>query len=246
MNNGLVFGNYPYGTRVEDETISLNRPDVIEIHGIFESADTLAASAPKMTLQTITTQTTTVSDLVVGEQVRGTVSGAIGILAEKLDDITISIAYKNDFIFEIDETVNFAESGATAVISGMNAPSFDVSSNYKFQTGQELTFYDHGRIKRKPNTSVPSGQLKVYYSSGYHPSTDDGDVVTIDSYEDFNYTTEIKAVQYKGEGIRVSDIIDVRPRVSNYSVTEDARSPLEFLGRTFNAAGQSAAICPGI
>ena len=241
LNNGLVFGNYPYGTRVEDETISLNRPDVIQIHGIFESADTSAASAPKMTLQTMTTQSTTTSDLVVGEQVRGAVSGAIGIVAEKLDDITISIAYKNDFIFEISETVTFVESGATAVISGMNAPSFDVSSNYKFQTGQELTFYDHGRIKRKPNTSVPSGQLKVYYSSAYHPSTDDGDVVTIDSYEGFNYTTEIKAVQYKGEGIRVSDIIDVRPRVSNYSVTEDARSPLEFLGRTFNAAGQSAA-----
>ena len=97
------------------------------------------------------------------------------------------------------------------------------------------------RIKRKPNTSVPSGQLKIYYSSAYHPSTDDGDVVTIDSYEGFNYTNEIKAVQYKGEGIRVSDIIDIRPRVSEYTVAEDVRSPLEFLGRTFNASGQSAA-----
>ena len=241
LNNGLTYGNYPFGTRVEDETISLNRPDVIQIHGIFESADNLEASAPKMTLQTITTQTTTVSDLVVGEQVTGQFSEAIGIVAEKLDDITISIVYLNDFTFELDETVTFAESGATAVISGMNAPSFDVSSNYKFQTGQELTFYDHGRIKRKPNTSVPSSQLKIYYSSAYHPSSDDGDVVTIDSYEGFNYTTEIKAVQYKGEGIRVSDIIDIRPRVSNYTVAEDARSPLEFLGRTFNAAGQSAA-----
>ena len=241
LNNGLTYGNYPYGTRVEDETVSLNNPDVIEVHGIFESANNLEASAPKMTLQTITTQSTTTTDLVIGEQVRGTVSGAIGIVAEKLDDITISIAYKNDFTFEIDETVNFAESGATAVISGMNAPSFDISSNYKFQTGQELTFYDHGRIKRKPNTSAPSGQLKIYYSSAYHPSSDDGDVVTIDSYEGFNYTKEIRAVQYKGEGIRVSDIIDIRPRVSEYTVAEDVRSPLEFLGRTFNASGQSAA-----
>ena len=83
--------------------------------------------------------------------------------------------------------------------------------------------------------------MKIYYSSAYHPSTDDGDVVTIDSYEGFNYTNEIKAVQYKGEGIRVSDIIDIRPRVSEYTVAEDVRSPLEFLGRTFNASGQSAA-----
>jgi hypothetical protein len=40
LNNGLTYGNYPFGVRVEDEVISLNTPDVIEIHGIFESADT--------------------------------------------------------------------------------------------------------------------------------------------------------------------------------------------------------------
>ena len=42
LNNGLTYGNYPFGTRVEDEVISLNFPDIIEIHGIYESADTSA------------------------------------------------------------------------------------------------------------------------------------------------------------------------------------------------------------
>ena len=59
LNNGLTYGNYPYGTRVEDETVSLNNPDVIEVHGIFESANNFEASAPKMTLQTMTTKSTT-------------------------------------------------------------------------------------------------------------------------------------------------------------------------------------------
>ena len=34
LNNGLTFGNFPFGTRVEDERISLNKPDVIRILGI--------------------------------------------------------------------------------------------------------------------------------------------------------------------------------------------------------------------
>ena len=40
LNNGLEFGNFPFGTRVEDEKISLNKPDVIEVLGIYESRDT--------------------------------------------------------------------------------------------------------------------------------------------------------------------------------------------------------------
>ena len=49
LNDGLTFGNYPFGTRVQDERISLNAPDVIEIHGIFESADTSNPSSPTLT-----------------------------------------------------------------------------------------------------------------------------------------------------------------------------------------------------
>ena len=240
LNNGLIFGDYPFGTRVEDEIISLNVPDIIEIHGVFESLDNLEASAVRLTLQNLTTLSVTTSDLVIGEKITGQFTGAIGIVAEKIDDVTISILYKNDIIFQIDETLRFEESGATAVISDIDQPSSNVSSNYEFQSGQELTFYDHGRLERKPNTLVPSSQLKIYYSSAYHPSTDDGDVVTINSYEGFNYATEIDQIQSKGEEIRVSDIIDIRPRVSDYVVTEGARSPLEFFGRTFDSAGQSA------
>ena len=40
---------------------------------------------------------------------------------------------------------------------------------------------------------------------------------------------------------RNSDIIDIRPRVSSYTVSENSRSPFEFFGRIFNASGNSAA-----
>ena len=48
LNNGLTHGNYPFGTRVEDEVISLNVPDIIEIHGIFESSDVNSPSCPQV------------------------------------------------------------------------------------------------------------------------------------------------------------------------------------------------------
>ena len=38
---------------------------------------------------------------------------------------------------------------ASALVSTLSTPSFNISSNYTFKTGQENTFYDFGRIKRK-------------------------------------------------------------------------------------------------
>ena len=42
-------------------------------------------------------------------------------------------------------------------------------------------------------------------------------------------------------GFRNTDLIDIRPRVSNYVVAESNRSPLEFLGRSLSGSGNSAA-----
>ena len=40
-------------------------------------------------------------------------------------------------------------------------------------------------------------------------------------------------------GVLNTDIIDLRPRVSDYTTATSTRSPLEFLGRTFNSLGNS-------
>ena len=53
LNDGLTFGNFPIGTRVQDDRIVLNNADIVRIHGIFESTDTTTASAPKMTLTSL-------------------------------------------------------------------------------------------------------------------------------------------------------------------------------------------------
>ena len=237
LNNGLSYGSYPFGTRVEDEIISLNTPDVITIHGIYESADTSGASCPQTTLQAINTPSTTSQELLIGERFIGQTSGAVAIVCEKLDNSNISFIYKNEIVFVEGETVEFEESLSSALISSLVTPSFNVSSNYSFQTGQERTFYDHGRIKRKVDSSAASKQLKIYFMNASYSSTDDGDITTVNSYDQFDYTTEIKDIDLN----RNTDIIDIRPRVSTFVTgITNTRSPLEFLGRSFNGSGQAA------
>ena len=235
LNNGLTFGNYPYGTRVEDEVISLNVPDVVTIQGIYESADTSTASAPKVSLLNIISPSTTTSDILIGERITGQTSGAVAIVAEIIDASTISYVYKNESVFLEGETLDFEESDINARVSVLTTPSFNVSSNYTFRTGQEDTIYTYGSIRRKAKSSAPVKQLKIYFTSASFDSTDNGDIVTVESYKNFDYSTEIKTVG----NYRNTDIIDLRPRVSEYTVSEGARSPLEFAGRTFNATGQS-------
>ena len=235
LNNGLTYGNYPYGTRVEDQLISLNSPDIISIQGIFESADTSVASAPKVSLLNIISPSTTTSDMLIGERIVGQTSGAVAIVAEIVDASTISLIYKNESVLIEGETIEFDESNINARVSVLTTPSFNISSNYTFRTGQEETLYSYGSIKRKLKSSAPVNQLKVYFTSAYFDTTDNGDIVTVDSYRNFDYSEEIKTVN----GYRTSDIIDLRPRVSEYSVAENVRSPLEFAGRVFNGAGQS-------
>jgi hypothetical protein len=236
FNDGLVYGKYPYGTRVQDETISLNTPDVIQIYGVYESADTTEPSAPKAVLASITSQSSTTSELIVGEEIVGSTSGSLAIVAEKLTSSQISLIYKNQNTFKEGEILTFSESNIQAQIVTLDSPSFDISFNYSFNNGQNGSFYDYATIKRKSGSSAPSKKIKVYFCNGYYESTDDGDITTVNSYSTFNYAQEISFIN----GIRVSDILDIRPRVSNYSITEGSHSPLEFNGRTFSSTNNSS------
>ena len=56
-------------------------------------------------------------------------------------------------------------------------------------------------------------------------------------HRDFDYSSEINSVS----NVRLTDIVDGRPRVSSFSVaTTNTRSPLEFFGRTFNGGQHSS------
>ena len=237
LNNGLTYGNYPYGTRVEDETISLNVPDIIRMHGVFETTTVDGTpSAPSMDLTSINSSSTTTTELIIGEYLVGQTSGAIACVAEKSDSDTITYIYKNDNIFVEGETVIFQESNVQAVISVLSESDFNISNEYFFNNGQKDTYYDYGTITRKSDFDAPTKAIKIYFESAYYDSTDTGDITTVDSYKTFDYVDEIQEVN----GLANTDMIDIRPRVADYTVSEGANSPLTFAGRSFNQAGQTA------
>ena len=235
-NDGLRFGNYPYGTRVQDKEISLNVPDVIKVHGIFESLDISNPSAPTAVLSTIISPTSSTADLVIGEKIVGRDSNSIAILAESLSSNQITFIYQNESVFTIGETIEFKESGVVATVSSLETPSKNITKSFTFDTGQRDTFYDYGRIIRSEGILEPQKKIKVYFEHAYYDSQDDGDITTANSYQLFDYKDEISY----HNGYRVTDIIDIRPRVSDYTVSLGARSPFEFEGRRFNQQGNSS------
>ncbi|MAC91177.1 MAG: hypothetical protein CMO99_01285 [Woeseiaceae bacterium] len=237
LNNGLEHGNYPFGTRVEDEIISINAPDILEIHGVFESSGTGDPIAPKMTFSAVTSQTSTTQDVVNGEILIGQTSGAIAICVGKPDNLSVSFIVKNQIDFIEGETAIFQDSLVEGIISVIVEESFNISSNYTFSSGQRKTIYGHSSLRRRKSSSAPTKKLITYFASAKYDTGDTGDITTVESYTSFDYATEIQSI----DGISNSDIIDVRPRVSNYTVSEGSRSPLEFEGRTYNQSGNSGA-----
>ena len=237
LNNGLTYGNFPFGTRVEDEKISLNTPDVIRVLGIYESVDTSAPSAPKATVTSLDGPTGKTTDLIIGEFIVGETSGARAVYAERLSDTQITYTPRNDINFVEGETLTFAESKVTCVLTTLDTPSKPISKKYKFNNGQKASIYGHSFLVRNPGEKAPTKQLKIYYTNAYYEATDDGDITTKNSYDSFDYDFDIQYVN----GERNTDLIDIRPRVSNYTASAGSRSPLEFLGRSFDGSGNSAA-----
>ena len=237
LNDGLSYGNFPFGTRVQDKIISLNAPDVIDIHGIYESNEVNPTSfgAPSMQLVQLNGPTATTDDLIVGELIVGQTSDASAVVAEIVNNTTIRYISKNNFKFVEGETITSQETEVSGIISDLDTSAFDISSNFTYSSGQNRTIYNYGFLTRTPDSDAPSKKIKIYFKNASFDTTDNGDIVTVDSYNDFDYSTEIKSVN----GYLNTDIIDLRPRVTNYTTTAGTRSPLEFLGRTFNGTGSS-------
>ena len=229
LNDGLEYGNYPYGLRVQDQEISLNVPDVYQIYGIFESNDTQDPTSPFMTLSQMDGITGTTNDLIIGEVLVGRTSGAKAIYLQKLDDTAIYFCYLNDSTFANAEVISFESSSVNAVSANVKLGSQNITTDYKFYNGQKGTFYDYSRIIRRARAARPARKLRIYYASSTYDPSDVGDITTINSYPGYNYGTQIQQVN----NIRNSDIIDARPRVAEYQIAEGARSPFEFEGRNF-------------
>ena len=234
-NDNLNYGSYPYGTRVQDSEICLNVPDVIKVHAVFESQNLQNPSAPKIVLANISPNNTTAS-ILVGEEFIGNTSGAVAICAGIVDNDEILFIYKNSSEFRIGEIVKFNESSIEATVSQITNNSKNITESFIFDNGQRESYYDYSKILRKQGSLDPQSKIIIYFDNLYYDVQDNGDVTTASSYLTFNYG---KDIQSQNE-IRNTDIIDIRPRVDNFSVQENVRSPFEFEGRIFTQTGNSA------
>ncbi len=149
LNDGLSFGNFPFGTRVQDDIISLNVPDVVKIFGIFESNDLNDPDSPSINMGSMDGPNSNTNDLIIGERFVGESSGAVGVYLTRNSDIGVGFVYLNDSVFEVNEIVKFKDSNVTGTVTIVNTGSSNVTQNFTFQTGQLGSFYGISNISRK-------------------------------------------------------------------------------------------------
>ena len=233
-NAGLTYSKIN-GIRVDDPQISLNLPDVVEVHAVFESSGTGDPEVPWLALSDIISPTSNTSDFIVGERFICEESNATGIFLEVRGGSQIYVVYLSDIRPTISEQITFLESQFTATISEINSGDKNIIKNYTLDNGQRKNYYDYGRLDRYANAQEPTGRLKIYFDSFSFDSSDTGDIVTVNSYLPSLYGTKIPSY----DNIRNTDVVDIRPRVGAYNSALE-RSPFDFESRNFDTAGGNA------
>ena len=231
LNDGLTYSQ-AYGTRVQDNEISLNVPDVVRVLAVYESTDANDPQLPVISFNGTTGSTNTNQDFNIGEWIVGKNTGAVGLIVARNDVNGLEYVYLNTFQFAIDEVIEGKDSKTQAIITNLTIGSRNVTKNYLLDDGQRDTYYDYSRIVRKRNVEEPKGRLKIIFQNYTIDSSDTGEFITVNSYSNERFKTDVPLYQNS----RLTDFIDIRPRVAPY--TDTSKSPFEFSSRKFDSDGQ--------
>jgi hypothetical protein len=228
INDGLSYSQI-YGTRVQDHQISLNLPDVVRVLAIYESNNTDNPKLPMMSF----TGTIGNQDFKIGEWIIGKTSGAVGIIVNKVESDKIEYVYLNSFKFSKNEIIIGKDSKTESIISNIFSGDKNITKNYILDDGQRDTYYDYSRIIRKKNVEEPSRKIKIIFQNYTIDSSDTGEFITANSYSKERFKHDVPYYQ----NYRLTDYIDIRPRVSPY-LLNSTKSPFEFDTRSFDGDGQ--------
>ena len=234
FNNGLSYSSV-YGTRVEDDEISLNCPDVYRVYGVYESENLENPKLPTIKLTDITGPTTTADNFVIGETIQSLFGVAKAIVVTK-DSTTnsLEIQYMNEERFIPGESILSASSLITAKVLLTTVGDKNIIGDYYFDNGIRPEYYDYSRLIKASNTFEPKRKIRAIYQKYSVDSSDRGDFFSANSYSPDVYQS-ISFTQSRGELFRNSDLIDFRPRVKDYDLNDpNARSPFEFAGKDFS------------
>jgi len=227
--SGLSTSQY-YGLRVEDDEISLNVCDVESVLGVFESSSSSDPSLPKITLTNLNSN---ILNSIQGERIIGSNSNAVASLVSRNGSNEVELVYLNENTFITGEIVTFEESSISGLVSIVEVGDKNIRDNFKLDNGQRSEYLDFSRIVRNPNTSSPSKRIKIIFNYYTIDSTDPGDFVGVNSYDKDRYSFNIPSI----DTFRVTDLIDLRPRVSPYT---SGSSPFEFNSRVFSSTTGSS------
>jgi len=216
-----------YGTRIQDSEISLNVPDAVKVLAVYESLDT---SQPTLDKLTVVSGLTLDADAFVGEKISGSSSGALAqVVTLPSSGNEVEFVYLNSQQFEVGEIVTFEESSNQSTVQSITPGSYsNLTQKYTLDKGQKEQFYDYSRIVRLKDSPAPSKQLLVIFDYYQLPANDEGDVFTVESYQDERFTDDVPHLQ---GGLRASDTLDFRPRVAEFTATD--KSPFDYTTRTF-------------
>ena len=235
FDDGLTWSSaFPFGTRVQDESISLNVPDVSRVLAIFESNDNSAPTLPQITVSSATDSFS--NNVLIGEQIIGAESGAVARVVDVVSGTRLNFVYENDKQFELLETVSLQTSGITANITTILIGDRNVSNDYELDQGQRTEYADIARIVRKADVAEPTRQLRIIFDK-LTTNEASGTVESVNSYNTLDYMREIPFLGRR----RASDFIDLRPRVNVYS-TASTDSPFAFESRSFSNSNCESAV----
>ena len=226
-----------YGLRVEDREISLNVPDVVKIVGVFESINTNLPVLDKLTFPSGLSLDTAA---ILGEKIVGDSSDAVAQITSLVSATEVEIVYLTPTKFTIGEIVNFSESSISTTLQLITVGSYlNITNRFELDKGQREQFYDYSRIVRRVNFAPPTRKVLVVFDKYEVPSSDSGDFYTVASYDEERFSNDIPIL---ANGLRATDTIDFRPRVSSYT---GALSPFAFTQRTFaNSVNPSFIVTP--
>ena len=217
-----------YGLRVEDEEISLNTPDAVNVIAVYESKNT---STPVLDKLTFVSGLNLDTNSIVGEKVIGQDSRAIGQIVSRTSN-TIDFVYLNANKFTVGEQVKFDESAIQSILQNVTSGNFlDRTNNYTLDKGHRAQYSDFSRIVRNSKSAVPSKKLLIVFDKYDVQPGASGDIFSVNSYTSDRYSKDIPAVGFN----RASDILDFRPRVQDFNVAAWTGSPFAFNNRIFTS-----------
>jgi virulence-associated protein VapD len=227
LNDGLIYNSY-YGLRVQDEEICLKYTDVVKVIAVYES---LNNSDPILDVITFSSQSNVDTNAIIGENIVGQDSKAVARIVSKPSSNTLGIVYLNNNKFTTTENVLFELSNINTKIVSFTAGKYkNITNKFILDKGQKEQYYDYSKLIRRRGESEPSNKLLIVFDHYTVPSDDNGDVFTVNSYEQERFNSDIPFIGINN--VRASDTLDFRPRVVPF--TGSSSSPFDFSSRSFN------------